>query len=211
MGWGSAVTQTEIRMETTAIEKLGAAIEQALADAPASDVLSILTGSFVSLTLELLRRQGHDVNKEVKIDGGSKRDITIHAPKDLAAPSENEQVAPEIDQTGTVSDELLAMLKQIRDFRHFTPEFKKTMDEVIAKADRQQLPESDLVQFIGIKNGVETLLGQAPMPPKMKARHLVRETFGHFDDADGSDAELCFGVCEQLIDHMAKSGFLIGC
>jgi len=197
-------------MKTTAIKRLGTAIEQALDEAPASDVLCILTGSFVSLTLELLRRQGHDVAKEIKIDGGSERDITIHAAKDLAAPSATEQVVPEIDQTGSVSKELLAMLKQIRDFRHFTPEFKKKMDEVIAKAEGQQLPESDLVQIIGIKNGVETLLGQAPMPPKMKARNLVRETFGHFDDADGSDAELCFGVCEQLIDHMAKSGFLIG-
>lgn len=197
-------------MTQTAIEKLGTAIVQALDEAPATDVLSILTGSFVSLTLELLRRQGHDVAQPIKIDGGSERDITIHAPKDLAAPSATEQIEPEIDQTGSVSNELLAMLKQIRDFRHFTPEFKKKMDEVIAKAEGQQLPESDLVQIIGIKNGVETLLGQAPMPPKMKARDLVRETFGHFDDADGSDAELCFGVCEQLIDHMAKSGFLIG-
>ncbi|AAQ54967.1 hypothetical protein Bcep22_gp34 [Burkholderia phage Bcep22] len=64
-----------------AIGKLGAAIEAALDEAPVSDVLSILTGAFVGLTVELVRRQGHDVNKEIKVDGGNQRDITIHASK----------------------------------------------------------------------------------------------------------------------------------
>lgn len=67
--------------QQTAIEKLGAAISQALEDAPVSDVLSILTGAFVSLTVELVRRQGHDVSQKIEVDGGSNRDITIHAPK----------------------------------------------------------------------------------------------------------------------------------
>ncbi|SAK65896.1 hypothetical protein AWB80_03115 [Caballeronia pedi] len=66
----------------TAIEKLGTAIEAALEEAPVGDVLSILTGAFVGLTIELVRRQGHDVEKEIKVDGGDQRDITIHAPKD---------------------------------------------------------------------------------------------------------------------------------
>lgn len=89
-------------MKTTPIGKLGAAIEKALDEAPVVDVLSILTGSFVSLTLELVRRQGHDVTKAVKIDGGSERDITIHEPKDLAAPPANEQAVPEIDYTALI-------------------------------------------------------------------------------------------------------------
>ncbi len=63
------------------LDKLGDAIKQALDEAPVSDVLSILTGAFVGLTLEVVRRQGHDVNKEIKVDGGQRRDITIHAPK----------------------------------------------------------------------------------------------------------------------------------
>lgn len=67
--------------QQTAIEKLGTAISQALEDAPVSDVLSILTGAFVSLTVELVRRQGHDVSQKIEVDGGSNRDITIHAPK----------------------------------------------------------------------------------------------------------------------------------
>lgn len=69
-------------MKQTAIGKLGAAIERALDDAPVSDVLSILTGAFVSLTLELVRRQGYDVSRQIKIDGGHNRDITIHEPKE---------------------------------------------------------------------------------------------------------------------------------
>lgn len=64
-----------------AIETLGQAISDALDEAPAADVLILLTGAFVSLTLELLRRQGHAATGEIKIDGGEERDITIHAPK----------------------------------------------------------------------------------------------------------------------------------
>lgn len=64
------------------LTKIGDAITKALKTCPASDVLTVLTGSFVSLTIELVRRSGNDVDKEVKIDGGKMRDITIHAPKD---------------------------------------------------------------------------------------------------------------------------------
>jgi hypothetical protein len=75
------VTESEIRVEQTAIGKLGSAIEQALEEAPVEDVLSILTGAFVGLTVELVRRQGHDVSQPIKVDGGPNRDITIHPPK----------------------------------------------------------------------------------------------------------------------------------
>ncbi|WP_321810123.1 hypothetical protein [Burkholderia sp. BCC1985] len=68
-------------MSRAAIEALGEALERALDDAPVADVLAFVTGAFVGLTLELVRRQGHDVNKEIKIDGVEQRDITIHAPK----------------------------------------------------------------------------------------------------------------------------------
>lgn len=43
--------------------------------------LSIVTGTFVSLTLEVIRRHGHDPKGEVRVDGGKNRDVTIHAPK----------------------------------------------------------------------------------------------------------------------------------
>jgi hypothetical protein len=63
------------------LDQLSGAIDQALAEARPVDVLSILTGAFVGLTVELVRRQGHDTSKAIKVDGGLARDITIHALK----------------------------------------------------------------------------------------------------------------------------------
>jgi hypothetical protein len=58
--------------------------EKALMELAGEDVstaLSVLTGCFVSLTLEVLRRKGHVPDGDIKIDGGDRRDITIHPPK----------------------------------------------------------------------------------------------------------------------------------
>lgn len=58
--------------------------EKALLDLAGENVslaLSVLTGCFVSLTLEVLRRKGHVPDGDIKIDGGDQRDITIHPPK----------------------------------------------------------------------------------------------------------------------------------
>ena len=60
--------------------------EKALLDLAGENVslaLSVLTGCFVSLTLEVLRRKGHVPDGDIKIDGGDQRDITIHPPKVL--------------------------------------------------------------------------------------------------------------------------------
>ena len=65
----------------SALTDMGAAIEHALEECPATDVLSIITGTFVSLTVELCRRQGLDVNRQIRVDGGKQRDVTIHEPK----------------------------------------------------------------------------------------------------------------------------------
>lgn len=67
------------------IEKLGQAISEALDKAPAADVLTVITGAFVGLTLEMVRHAGHDVSSPITVDGGKQRDITIHAAKPLAA------------------------------------------------------------------------------------------------------------------------------
>lgn len=64
-----------------AIDTLGEAIATAISTADIDDVLALLTGTFVGLMLEVVRREGHDVNKEILLDGGPNRDITIHAPK----------------------------------------------------------------------------------------------------------------------------------
>ena len=58
--------------------------EKALLDLAGEDVataLAAVTGCFVSLTLEVLRRKGHVPDGDIKIDGGTNRDITIHASK----------------------------------------------------------------------------------------------------------------------------------
>lgn len=65
-----------------AMERMAAAIEKAIGEAPIEDVLTIVTGTFVSLTIALMRHYGHDPNLPILIDGGPKnRDITIHPPK----------------------------------------------------------------------------------------------------------------------------------
>jgi hypothetical protein len=65
-----------------AIDKVAAAVEDALADESPQEVLAFLIGSFVGLTVELARRNGANPSREIKIDGGKSRDIAIHAEKD---------------------------------------------------------------------------------------------------------------------------------
>ena len=63
------------------------------------------------------------------------------------------------------------------------------------------------VELYGMKDGIQVHLGQAPMPARMKAKELVIDTFGRFDendDMDDSDAALCFYCMTQLIDYMTK-------
>lgn len=60
------------------------AFTDALADMAKDDIeetLLILTGCFVSLTLEYMARRGHKTDGAILIDGGKNRDITIHAIK----------------------------------------------------------------------------------------------------------------------------------
>jgi hypothetical protein len=68
-------------MNKVAIERLGDAIATAVQTADTQDVLALLTGSFVSLTLEMLRREGHEPTGAIFLDGGENRDITIHGQK----------------------------------------------------------------------------------------------------------------------------------
>ena len=46
--------------------------------------LQLITGMFVGLTLEYMRRRGYEPSGDIKIDGGHQRDITIHAAKPTA-------------------------------------------------------------------------------------------------------------------------------
>ena len=81
------------------------------------------------------------------------------------------------------------------------------IDEATAAADAalSAAPApAETVTLVGVKNGVETVLGEVPMPPNMKARELVREMFGAWEPDDGSDPDLAMAVCEQLIEWMGK-------
>ena len=64
-----------------AIDNLRAALDRAIKEEDTCDILSVITGSFVGLTIELVRLQGHDQTKEIFLDGGQQRDITIHEEK----------------------------------------------------------------------------------------------------------------------------------
>lgn len=67
---------------------------------------------------------------------------------------------------------------------------------------------TDTVDLIGVRaNGEHVNLGKVTMPPRMKAREIARSYFGHFDDEDGSDAELCFGALETFLDWLVKHGW----
>ena len=50
--------------------------------------LSLVTGMFVGLLTEYMRRRGHDEKVDIRIDGGGMRDITVHAIK--ATPPQGE-------------------------------------------------------------------------------------------------------------------------
>ena len=61
------------------------------------------------------------------------------------------------------------------------------------------------MQVVGIKDGKETVLGTATITPRMKARDLVREMFGGWEEDDGSEADLAFAVCESLLRWMGET------
>jgi len=67
----------------------------------------------------------------------------------------------------------------------------------------------DMVTLVGVKaDGTEHVLGQATMPPKMKARELIQNYFGQFDGGndDDSDGAMAYLAACELIDWMEKQG-----
>uniref|UniRef100_UPI00333EE9E3 hypothetical protein n=1 Tax=Castellaniella defragrans TaxID=75697 RepID=UPI00333EE9E3 len=61
-------------------ERVGAVLMELAAQRPA-EALSIITGCFVSLVVAFVDAKDEDPQKEIKINGGDQRDITIHAAK----------------------------------------------------------------------------------------------------------------------------------
>lgn len=43
--------------------------------------LQVATGAFVTLLISYLKAQGLETDKNIHVDGGANRDITVHAPK----------------------------------------------------------------------------------------------------------------------------------
>lgn len=62
------------------LEAIGDAITAALDEHSAAEVLQIVTGAFVGLTVEMVRRQvgPEALEKPITIDGCGNRNITIH-------------------------------------------------------------------------------------------------------------------------------------
>jgi len=85
---------------------------------------------------------------------------------------------------------------------------KNQLTELI-NGERNVAPTVDTVDLIGVKNGVETLLGKTPMPPLMKAKELDIGMFGGFTPDDGSDADLCYASMCDLLDWMQEQAALI--
>lgn len=62
------------------LEAIGEAIMSALEACPASEVLQVVTGAFVGMTVEIVRSQvgPEALEKPIQIDGCGNRNITIH-------------------------------------------------------------------------------------------------------------------------------------
>ena len=69
----------------SALDQLAQAVDAALDECEVSEVLSVLLGCTVGLVIALARDRGADPDKQITIDGGTSRDITIHAKKGGAA------------------------------------------------------------------------------------------------------------------------------
>lgn len=65
------------------------------------------------------------------------------------------------------------------------------------------MTDENMVQVFGQKsNGERTLVGTAQMPPLMKARELVTEHYGQFDENDDfSDAATVFYLMRSIIEY----------
>lgn len=46
--------------------------------------LQVATGAFVSLLVSYMEARGFETDKNIHVDGGDNRDITVHAPKRAA-------------------------------------------------------------------------------------------------------------------------------
>lgn len=137
----------------------------------------------------------------------------------IAARAPQPQQAPEVQE---LAEECKRLAETYADGPHDDGYFGAhraalyaAIDRLAALAQPQQAPtqpesealtDADSVQVMGVRrDGSMEVIGTATMPPKMKARELVREQFGHIDEDAGNDAAMALWCCEQLIEWMGKN------
>lgn len=65
----------------------------------------------------------------------------------------------------------------------------------------------DVVEIRGVKDGIETVLGTATMPPEMKRRCITIEMFSGSLSDDMSDASFCLYALERYHDWLVDNGW----
>lgn len=70
---------TAVQIEAT--WKIYESILEASKVVPVSDLLTLAAGVLVTLASEVASKEGRDPKKEIKLDGGTYRDITLHEEK----------------------------------------------------------------------------------------------------------------------------------
>ncbi len=68
-------------LASCALTDLGNAIERALDECQASDVMSVLACSLIGLATALVHQKGEDHTKAIVLQAGDQRDVTISAVK----------------------------------------------------------------------------------------------------------------------------------
>ena len=117
-------------------------------------------------------------------------------------PSEDECIEAFQDLTGMHLWSEGAHCEVVRKMRSWAARWADRWAPAAAVAPAE---DADAVDVVGVRaNGEHVSLGKMPMPPRMKAREIAASQFGRFVDDDGSDAELCFGAMEELLDWLER-------
>lgn len=80
-------------------------------------------------------------------------------------------------------------------------EWQEALDILNASRDEEV---AETMTLVGVKDGVETVLGEVPLSPQMKAREIVRSYFSDNIDDDGSEASYAYYAMLDLINWMEK-------
>ena len=67
---------------SAAIDNFVEAFDRLIDEEGPAASMSLITGCFVSLVIQYMEHKGYSTDRDITIDGGENRDITIHAPKE---------------------------------------------------------------------------------------------------------------------------------